>query len=148
MIIFYLLLFCEGLTAVVKGKDGSDLLEVSLTYPGSGANLHLTVAGTKTEILDAIQDLKSRIVHIHITCTEKDFKVFVWYIINLNLVFWLQIEIPLLWISFYAKVYFENSILGSIDHSASVPSVGSVSVTIDKTISEVNICFYFHSYSK
>ena len=65
----------KGLKAVIKDKGGSDLIEISFEYPGSGNNLKFDIAGTKLDYTDAIVDTKSRIVHLHVKCSSDDFKV-------------------------------------------------------------------------
>ena len=49
--------------------------KVILKYSGSGTALEIEIAGTNTQIPDAIQDTKARIVHLHVACTEQEFKV-------------------------------------------------------------------------
>ncbi len=49
--------------------------KVVLKYSGSGSALELDISGTKTQIPDAIQDTQARIVHLHVACTDQEFKV-------------------------------------------------------------------------
>ena len=65
----------SALTVTVKDQDETDLLTVSIIYSGSGTSLTIDIDGTRSELADAILDTKARIVHLHVICSEVDFKV-------------------------------------------------------------------------
>ena len=62
------------MVVILKDSSGAQILRVRV-YPGSGSSLTVDIGGTKTEFIDAVLDTKARIVHLHITCTNLDFKV-------------------------------------------------------------------------
>ena len=63
------------MVVILKDSSGAHILRVTVMYPGSGSSLTVDIGGTKTEFIDAVLDTKARIVHLHITCTNLDFKV-------------------------------------------------------------------------
>ena len=63
------------MTVILKDQSDNELVKVSIIYSGSGNSLTVDIDGTKSELADAILDTKARIVHLHVVCSEVDFKV-------------------------------------------------------------------------
>ncbi len=73
------------MVVTLKDSGGSNILVVTLIYPGSGSSITVDIGGTQTEFADAILDTRARIVHLHITCSNLDFKVHKKYLLAIKI---------------------------------------------------------------